>query len=108
MDAPPTEPTSTETSAAPVGHQPGPDGAPERANGWVPRRLSSSQRRRLVDALVDAFDHGGMDQLASVGLAGPLGEIVGPEKRLAEIALALVEWAEAQVVYPSSTLRQRN
>jgi WD40 repeat protein len=97
MDAPPTEPNSAEILAAASGsQQPAPDGAPRKSNNWVPRRLTSNQRRRLVDALVEAFDHGGIERLASVGLGVPLGEIVGPQQPLPEIALKLVEWAEAR------------
>jgi hypothetical protein len=50
----------------------------------------------LVDALVDAFDHGGMARLAGLGLGVPLGEVVSPDKSLPEIALNVIEWAEVQ------------
>jgi WD40 repeat protein len=97
MDAPRSD---SSDGNAPAGsdaqQQATPPGATRAANTWIPRRLTPDQRRRLVNALAKAFDHGGMERLASLGLGVTLGEIVNPNQRIQQIALELVEWAEAQ------------
>jgi WD40 repeat protein len=112
MGAPPSDSTVF-TSPADAPDETGQsvsDAARQPASDWIPRRLNPSQRGRLVEALIDAFDHGGMGELASIGLGIPLGEIISPEKRLDEIGLALVEWAEAQGRLPElvAAAKERN
>jgi nucleoside phosphorylase len=56
--------------------------------------LTASQRKQLTDALLDAFDNGGLERLASFGLDKNLDAIAGG-KNLTEKVFNLVRWAQA-------------